>query len=203
MDAMQASDMTASPRILILLAHPALHRSRVNRAMAETARTLPNVHVHDLYEAYPDFHIDVAREQALLKDTDLLVFQHPIYWYSMPALLKEWVDVVLEHGWAYGSGGTALKGKDFWLAVTTGGTHDSYQEAGYHGRAFSDFLPPFQQTAELCGMRWLSPLILHGANLLDEVALAAHVEIYRERLASYPNWPISVARASRLYAGEW
>ena len=67
--------------------------------------------MHDLYEAYPDFDIDVRREQELLAAHEVIVLQHPFYWYSAPALLKEWQDLVLEHGWAYGSGGTALRGK--------------------------------------------------------------------------------------------
>src|SRR3954452_7620819 len=107
--------MTATPSILVLYAHPAPHRSRINRLLADTARSLPRVQLHDLYETYPDFHIDVQHEQALLSTADLIVFQHPIQWYGMPSLLKEWVDMVLEQGWAYGRGGTALHGKDFWL----------------------------------------------------------------------------------------
>lgn len=181
--------MSVSPRILILYAHAAPHRSRVNRLLADAARTLPHVHVHDLYETYPDFHIDVAHEQALLTDADLVVFQHPIQWYGTPALLKEWFDVVLEHGWAYGSGGVALQNKGYWLVATTGGSHESYQESGHHQRPFSAFLPPFKQTARLCGMHWLPPHILHGAHQTDDASVAAHVARYRERLASYPHWP--------------
>ncbi|HEV7618066.1 MAG TPA: NAD(P)H-dependent oxidoreductase [Burkholderiaceae bacterium] len=181
--------MPASPRILVLYSHPASHRSRVNRPMAEAARSVPNVQVHDLYETYPDFHIDVEYEQRLLADADLVVFQHPIQWYSMPALPKEWVDVVFQEGWAYGPGGTALQNKDYWLAATTGGTHESYQDSGPHRRPFSAFLPQFEQTAELCGMRWLPPHILHDAHRVDDAAVAAHIETYRERLATYPHWP--------------
>jgi glutathione-regulated potassium-efflux system ancillary protein KefF len=106
----------------------------------------------------------------------------------MPSLLKEWVDVVLEQGWAYGANGNALRGKDYWLVATTGGALESYQEGGYHGHEFSAFLPPFQQTAELCGMRWHAPYILHGAHQVDEAVVAAHIEGYRERLHAYPHW---------------
>jgi glutathione-regulated potassium-efflux system ancillary protein KefF len=185
---MLKTKMTVPPRILILFAHPFAQRSRVNRRLAQVAASLPNVTVHDLYETYPDFHIDVPNEQALLAHADLIVFQHPIYWYSMPALLKEWVDVVLERGWAYGPGGTALRAKDFWLAVTTGSPHESYRESGHHQHEFADFLPPFRQTAEYCGMRWLPPYILHGAHRVDNAAVDAHIDGYRERLAAYPRW---------------
>ena len=181
--------MIAAPRILILYAHPTPYRSRINRRLVEAAQSVPNVRVHDLYETYPDFYIDVPREQALLADADLVVFQHPIQWYSMPALLKQWVDAVLEPGWAYGEGGTALHHKDYWLAVTTGGAHESYQDGGYHRHPFAAFLPPFQQTADLCGMRWLPPYIIHGAHQIDNATMMEHIAIYRERLTTYPHWP--------------
>jgi putative NADPH-quinone reductase len=177
------------PQILIIYAHPASRHSRVNGRMADAARALPNVEIRDLYEIYPDFHIDVVQEQEKLAKADLIVFQHPIQWYSMPSLLKEWVDVVLEHGWAYGSGGTALQGKGYWLAITTGGTPDTYQTTGCHGREFAAYLPPFEQTARLCGMRWLPPYILHGAQKIDETTIASHIEEYADKLRAYPNWP--------------
>jgi glutathione-regulated potassium-efflux system ancillary protein KefF len=181
------------PRILVLYAHPAPHRSRVNRLLASAAAALPNVTLHDLYETYPDFDIDVAREQSLLEAADLVVFQHPVQWYSMPALLKEWVDVVLEHGWAYGPDGTALQGKDYWMVATAGGVDAAYHPQGYHRHDFDDFLPPFEMTAQLCGMRWHAPLVLFGAHQTSAAQVEAHVEQYRSRLASYPAWsPIPV-----------
>jgi putative NADPH-quinone reductase len=181
--------MPTPPRILVIYAHPASHRSRVNHQLAEAAKTLLNVQVHDLYETYPDFHVDISHEQKLLVAADLIVFQHPIQWYSMPALLKEWVDVVLEPGWAYGHNGTALHGKNFWLVATTGGMPESYQETGYHRHPFSAFLPPFEQTARLCGMRWLAPCIFHGAHQVDDNMVKAHIAHYLERLRTYPYWP--------------
>jgi len=181
--------MTKPPQILILYAHPTPHHSRANRRMADAAAKVPNVHVHDLYELYPDFHIPVRREQALVAQADLIVFQHPIQWYSMPALLKQWVDSVFTPGWAYGPGGDALHGKDFWLVATTGGSARSYQTEGHNLLPFSAFLPPYQQTAQLCGMRWLPPHLLFGAHQVNQKTLAAHIEAYRKRLANYPNWP--------------
>lgn len=149
---------------------------------------LAHVTVHDLYETYPDFDIDAQREQALLEAADLIVFQHPILWYSMPSLLKEWLDVVLETGWAHGPGGNALHGKDFWLAASAGGSNEAYRDGGDHGRAFSAFLPPFEQTADQCGMRWLPPYILYGAHRIDDAAVFRHVEGYAAHLANYPEW---------------
>lgn len=117
-------------RILVLLAHPALRRSRVNCRLAAAARGLDGVVVNDLYQNYPDFDIDVGREQDLLAEHDVVVMQHPFYWYSTPSILKEWQDLVLEHGWAYGHDGNALNGKQLLTAVSTGGTEPAYTRGG-------------------------------------------------------------------------
>ena len=181
--------MANTPRILVLYAHPEAHRSRINSRMADAARALEGVLVHDLYETYPDFFIDVPREQALLEQAELVVFLHPIRWYSMPSLLKEWVDSVLLPGWAYGPGVTTLQGKGYWLAVTTGSPESSYQAGERHGQPFDAFLPPFEQTAVLCGMQWWPPHILHGANGAPPEAIDAHVAAFRARLAQFLDTP--------------
>lgn len=174
--------MTHPARIVVIYAHSAAHRSRVNVRLAKAARGVPGVQVQDLYETYPDFFIDVKREQALLADADMVVFLHPIQWYAMPSLMKEWVDVVLTSGWAYGKGGKALQGKACWMVATTGSDAEAYQPGAAHGRPFSDFLAPFEQTALLCGMRWLEPLILHGAHVVSDAVVDAHVARFTDRL---------------------
>src|SRR5947208_761313 len=84
------------------------------------------------YHLVLDYDIDVAAEQAAVDAAQLVVMQHPIQWYSMPALMKLWVDEVLTYGWAYGQGGTALQGKDLWLVGTTGGPESSYHPQSYN-----------------------------------------------------------------------
>jgi putative NADPH-quinone reductase len=175
----------APPRVLVVYAHPEPHRSRVNRLLADAARAVPGVLVHDLYARYPDFYIDPAREQALVEQADLLVFLHPIRWYAMPSLLKEWIDVVFAAGWAYGAGGTALQGKGYLLAVTTGGAESAYSPDGVHGHHFADFLPPYEQTARLCGMDWQAPLILYGAHHVTQEELGTHIARFTARLATF------------------
>jgi putative NADPH-quinone reductase len=174
--------MTSSSRIVVIYAHSASHRSRVNARLAAAARVIPGVHVQDLYQTYPDFFIDIEKEQSLLKDAEVVVFLHPIQWYSMPALLKEWGDMVLAQGWAFGHDGNALRGKGYWMVATTGSQIDAYQAGAKHGRPFADYLAPFQQTAALCGMRWLEPMILHGAHAISDAAVDAHVAAFSQRL---------------------
>ncbi|MBS0454309.1 MAG: NAD(P)H-dependent oxidoreductase [Proteobacteria bacterium] len=183
------TESEAAPRIYLLAAHPHWRDSHLNRRMLEAARQVPGVDVNDLYSTYPDFAIDVAAEQRRLARADLLVLMHPIQWYSMPPLQKLWLDDVLAYDWAYGSQGTALQGKDFWLAVSTGGPEASYHPQNYNRYFFDAFLPPYEQTAALCGMRFLPPMVTHGARRMDQEELAAHVDTFVDRLASYPNWP--------------
>ena len=107
----------------------------------------------------------------------------------MPPLMKLWVDEVLSFGWAYGPGGTALRGKDLWLVATTGGPEESYRPDSYNRYFFDAFLPPYEQTAALCGMRFLPPLLLHGAHRAGDDEIAAHESVFADRLGSYPRWP--------------
>ena len=180
----------AGPEVLVLAAHPQLEHSRVNRRLMQAAAgAAATVQVRDLYALYPDYLIDIDAEQALLASARLVVWQHPIQWYSMPALMKLWVDEVLAFGWAYGPGGTALRGKDLWLVATTGGQKDSYHPDSYNRYFFDAFLPPYEQTAALCGLRFLPPSMLHGAHKAAEAEIAAHARTYVERLRSYPAWP--------------
>ena len=201
---MASNDLSPAPvdpaapvdaEVLVIVAHPELDQSRANRRLLQAARALQRnsppgrLAVRDLYALYPDYLIDIAVEQAALKAAKLVVWQQPIRWYSMPPLLKLWLDDVLTFGWAYGPDGNALRGKDLWLVASTGGPEDSYRPESYNRYFFDAFLPPYEQTAALCGMRFLPPLILHGAHKASEAELAAHAETYAQRLADYPAWP--------------
>ena len=162
--------------VLILFAHPSPGRSEVNGPMAQAAARIDGVTLVDLYAEYPDFRINVDREQKRLLDHDVIVFQHPLYWYSTPAILKEWQDLVLEYGFAYGSGGNKLHGKVFLDALTAGGLEDAYRDKGYNHFTIGQLLQPLEQTANLCGMNWLPPFALFGARLaIEENRVDQHV----------------------------
>jgi glutathione-regulated potassium-efflux system ancillary protein KefF len=105
-----------------------------------------------------------------------------MYWYSVPGLLKHWFDKVLVHGFAYGHGGHALHGKRFLWAFTTGGDEEAFTPSGMHGHPLRDFVPPIEQTARFCGMRWEAPNAVLGAHRIGPEDLAAHAEAYRARL---------------------
>lgn len=162
-------------RILLLFAHPALERSRVNRRMIREVQGLPGVTFHDLYEAYPDFEIDVSHEHALLLSHDLVVLQHPLYWYTVPPLVNQWKISVLTYGWAYGEGGTALRGKLWLSTITTGGSDAAYQRDGLNRFTIRELLTPLEQAVHLCGMDFLPPFVVHGAHRItsEEIEAAA------------------------------
>jgi glutathione-regulated potassium-efflux system ancillary protein KefG len=184
-------------RVLVLFAHPVLERSRVNRRLVGAIRDVEHVTVHDLYERYPTMSIDVEHEQELLLAHDVIVFQHPFYWYSVPAILKEWQDLVLEHGWAYGAGGTKLRDKITLNAITTGGPAQAYRKGGYNRFTVRELLAPWEQTANLCGMRFLAPFTVHAAlRIASDDDVAARREDYRRLLVALRDDRLDLERAA-------
>lgn len=171
-------------KILILFAHPRYESSLANQALIKGVASLEGVTIHDLYEQYPDFNVDVSREKELLVQHDMIIWQHPFYWYSCPPLLKQWIDMVLEFGWAYGSGGNALAGKQVLNVLTTGGTRAVYCKDGRNNYTIKEFLRPFEQTARLCGMSYLPPFAVMGTHRLPKDILQKDVQLYRRLLQS-------------------
>jgi glutathione-regulated potassium-efflux system ancillary protein KefF len=169
--------------ILIVYAHPYPRHSRANQAMLAALAGMPDLRVRSLYDLYPDFYIDTAAEQAALAQADLVVWQHPMHWYGAPPLFSQWMDKVLEHGWAYGVGGAALRGKAVLWAVTTGGAADDFVRCA--DTDLQTLAQPYRSAAELCGMRWLAPYAVYGAVTLDAAGLDAAAARYRERLAHH------------------
>lgn len=157
----------------------------MNGALWSATDGLPDLSRHDLYESYPDFLIDVPAEQARLRAHDTIVLQFPFYWYSSPALLKEWIDLVWLHGFAYGHEGRALHGKTLAVACSTGGRDEAYGPTGHNRFAMDEFLRPYEATAYLCGMRWAKPFVVHGAAVIDDAALAHACDDYRAWLAAF------------------
>jgi len=170
------------PGILIVFAHPYRNRSRANGALLSAIDGLESVTVNALYDKYPAFDVDAEAEQALLADADVIVWQHPMYWYSVPGLLKHWFDRVLTRGFAYGDGGTSLHGKKCLWVTTTGGDEHAFSDTGMHAHPFASFAPPIEQTAKFCGMSWETPFVVHGAHKLSKAELTAKAATYRERL---------------------
>jgi glutathione-regulated potassium-efflux system ancillary protein KefG len=167
-------------QLLVLFAHPRPSASIVQKSMLAAISGLDGVTIHDLYAAYPDFAIDVLREQDLLARHDVIVLQHPFYWYSCPAIIKEWLDLVLEYRWAYGPGGNRLHRKFLMSAVSTGGPAEAYHRDGRNRYPVRELLAPFDQSAYLCGMGWLEPFVIHAGRRAEAEELARRCASYRD-----------------------
>ncbi len=147
-------------KTLVIVVHLIWKRLLSTKAWMNRLKQEKDITVHDLYGEYPNFIIDVEKEQQLPVDHERIVFQFPMYWYSSPALLKQWEDDVLTHGWAYGTGGTKLHGKELLLAISLGAQESDYQAGGEYNITISELIRPFQVTANYIGMRFL--LRLHN-----------------------------------------
>lgn len=185
-------------KVLILFAHPAFQKSRVNKILIEGIEHIEGITFHDLYESYPEFDIDVKKEQQLLLEHDVVVFHHPLFWYSTPAILKEWQDLVYEHGWAFGSEGDALKGKLFFCVVTSGGPRQAYQPRGYHKHTLNQLLLPIRQTAMLCKMTPLPPFVVHGTHAIEANEILDHKNDYFALLKQIARGELNIDKAQKL-----
>ena len=130
------------------------------------------------------FDIDVKREQNLLLLNDIIIFQHPLYWYSSPAMVKQWQDLVLEHGWAYGRNGRMLEGKKLFHVITSGGKAASYSAEGFNAYSIQDFLRPVERTAKLCRMQYLPPYVIHGTHRMNQQEIEIEAKEYAHLLTS-------------------
>ena len=192
-------DTSEQRRIMVLYAHPASYRSKVNQSLFNAVKGLDRVMARDLYAEYPAFDIDAWREQRLLQKHDVLVFLCPFYWHSTPALLKEWQDIVFQYGFAYGPEGLALKDKLFFCALTTGGKEDDYQPGGRCAYTLRELLSPLETSTTLCHMRYLPPFVLFNASTaVQEGRLDQHKASWVELLSGFRDGSLNPDRARHL-----
>lgn len=168
--------------ILVISAHPHLQDSRGNKALAHELGSYDHIRFHNLYEQYPDWNIDVEKEQQLLLANDRVVLQFPVFWYSTPPLLKKWFDDVFTFGWAYGPGGTQLQGKEFLAAVTTGGTEKQYRSGGQNAFTISELLRPIQATVTKVGGSYLPAFVLYHVQERTDDDLAEQAKAYAKHI---------------------
>ncbi|ELP8106591.1 TPA: flavodoxin family protein [Vibrio vulnificus] len=186
-------------KVLVIYAHPSQHRSEVNAPLFAAAQAVDGVTCVDLYAEYPQFDINIDKEQARLLEHDVIVFQFPLYWYSTPALLKEWQDLVLEYGFAYGTDGTALQDKLMLCVVSAGGKEEAYKAEGYNHFTIRQLLAPIEQMAALTNMHYLPPFAIFGARTaLEENRIDQHVERYVTLLQALVEDRVNIHAANHL-----
>jgi len=137
-------------KTLIIVIHPDIVESVVNSRWIEELKKFPDKYaVHDLHQVYPDEQIDVSTEQKLIEKYEKIVFQFPYYWFNCPPLLKKWLDLVLTHGWAYGSkSGFKVAGKKVALAISLGADQNEYGPLGAFKYSLEELIRPFELTFE-------------------------------------------------------
>lgn len=186
-------------KVLVLYAHPSPRRSEVNQPLFKASQQVEGVTAVDLYHDYPTYNINIDREQQRLRDHDIIIFQFPLYWYSTPSILKEWQDLVLEYGFAYGHEGTELHGKKFLCSLTAGGKEDAYQTEGYNHFTIRQLLYPLEQMATLTGMQYLAPFALFGARTAKEDdRISTHVTKWKTLLTALVNNDFDYKQAAKV-----
>ncbi len=191
-------------KILILFSHPLFEKSHANKALVDHIPVSENITFHDLYEQYPNFDIDVKFEQDLLSKHDIIIWHHPMYWYSCPPLMKQWIDMVLEHNWAYGKKGKALQDKIIFQVITTGGDKENYCETGSDRYSILELLEPFNQTAKVCNMIYLPPFVVHGTHNMKSEDYEKNGLIYGYFLDYIENYDLNTDEIlQHHYLNEW
>lgn len=190
-------------KILILFAHPTFHKSRINKALINKVSKIEGVTMNNLYDSYPDFFIKVKKEQKLLIEHDIIIWHHPFYWYSAPAILKEWMDLVLEHGFAYGKNGRALEGKLIFSSISTGGKREVYCKEGQNHFSVNQFLAPFRQSAILCRTTYLPPFVIHDSHTLSDIDIEQYAQMYNKLIVALRDEKIDIPELlSKEYSND-
>jgi len=181
-------------KTLVIVAHPSFEQSRANRTLIQELKQYDNIDVHYLYGEYPDLNIDIEREQQLLVKYDRIVLQFPLYWYSTPPIFKKWFDEVLTYGWAYGTGGDNLKGKEVVIATTAGGSQKDYLPSGHYEFTVNEFLRPLEVSIKYTKAIYLPPFVAYDAMeatdeqlKLEAQKYAAHIRASAETLINQLN----------------
>lgn len=167
--------------------------------MTQGLDSMDGITFHDLYQVYPEMNIDRQYEQTLVDTHDIIIFHYPFFWYSTPSLLKEWQDLVLVHGWAYGSKGNALKDKLFFNVISTGGTREFYCNTGRFNRyTIRQLLAPIEQTVNMCKMTCLPPFVVHGTHTITRDEVLCYKENYHRYLTLLKQGKIDISKLQEL-----
>lgn len=152
-------------KTLIVIGHPNLDESVINKCWIEELKKYPDLYtIHDLHSTYPNYNINIEKEQSLVDSHDCIVLQYPLYWFNVPALLKKWFDDVFVHGWAYGTSGNALKNKKIALAISAGIKKQDYTRNGKMGITVEDLLIPFGVTIRYCKANYQGEYVLYDTH---------------------------------------
>lgn len=160
--------------VLIVSGHPDLSQSIANAAILdEFAKALPAAQIRKLDTLYAgNKPFNIKAEQEAILAADVIVWQFPLSWYSLPGLMKKWLDEVFVHGFAHGSQGK-LGGKKLLISFTAGAPDAVYQKDGFFGYTMDEYFPQFACTAKLCGLDLVGVEYVTGISFLERSNQAA------------------------------
>lgn len=171
-------------KTLVIVSHPEIAESGSQQFLLSSVPETDTVKIHHLEAIYPNGEIDAAAEQALLQQYDRILFQFPFYWYSSPPLLKHWQDEVLTYGFAYGTKGHLLEGKEFGLVITVGVKANEYQAGGREGFSMHELTKPYQAVAQKTEMKYLKPLFIYQFAYMTESQKMDLLIEYQQKLTN-------------------
>lgn len=149
--------------VLIVCGHPDFKNSVANKTIVEEISALcPQAEIRKVDELFVNGSFDVKAEQAAFEKADVILFQYPMHWYGLPGLFKLYIDKVMEHGWAYGSKGTALTGKALIASLTMGAPDSAYAVGGVMGHTVEEFSYQIKNFAALCKLDFKKLFSLGG-----------------------------------------
>ena len=150
---------------LMILAHPSINESIGNKIISNKIANQENTVIRHLDKLYVDFKIDIKAEQEALLATDTIIFQFPLFWYSTPAILKHWIDKVIQYGFAFGADSYKLKGKKIIVSFTIGSSVKDYPSEIIDKITF-----PLQGLASYCKMEYAGTIFSNDINGYSEAA---------------------------------
>ncbi|KAJ3438544.1 nad p h oxidoreductase-related [Anaeramoeba flamelloides] len=224
-------------KVLIVFAHPeskSFNAALKNTAVSTLTEAGHEVKVSDLYEIGWNFHVDrtnftelkdndyfkpqseqplgkyiqkIKDEQAKVTWCDMIIFQFPMYWYSMPSILKSWVDIVFSAGFAYGGDygyfeKAGFAGKKALICTTTGGPEFFYTEKGRSGNYKRILYPIIYGMFVFTGMESYEPQVFFGPAHGTDESRKEMLKKYSEFLKDIDNQKFIPFNKSDKFEGQ-
>jgi putative NADPH-quinone reductase len=158
-------------KTLVIFSHPSINYSIGNKIITETVSQLDNAEVRHLDALYPDFQIDVKAEQEALLTADTIIIQYPLFWYGTPALLKHWMDQVMQFGFAFGGKNYQLEGKKLVVSFTMGSSKEQFPPD-----VIEKITYPFKGFAKYCRLDFKGVVTSNDINNYSEEAEAKAIQ---------------------------
>ena len=169
-------------KTLVLFAHPYFEHSTTNVRLLECYDDMDNVTFRDLYEDYPDFHIQPFRERKRIVEYERIIFHFPIIWFGLPPLLKLWIDEVFDMRWISENGINILSGKDALIITSVGGRESNYSSEGKYKTEVEELLSGLKVCLHVNNIDLKKIHIIYTADNLSEEELEFQCQELSETL---------------------